>query len=80
MRKSHELLLKYRFDLRYRFSEVEVCYIDRGSPGDRSCVKGNNIRALDAFYMEIESEIGIKYIPYHRIQEISYAGKIVWER
>jgi uncharacterized protein (UPF0248 family) len=30
--------------------------------------------------MEIETGPETKYIPYHRIRRILYAGKVVWER
>ena len=80
MRKSHELLLKFRFDPRYSFSQVQVGYVDRGATGDHSVVDGNHIMALDSYYMEIETESVTKYIPYHRIRKILYAGEVVWER
>ncbi|MCX6681594.1 MAG: DUF504 domain-containing protein [Methanoregula sp.] len=80
MRKSHELLLKFRFDPRYSFSQVQVWYVDRGATGDHSCVDGVHIMTLDAYYMEIGTESETKRIPYHRIRKILYAGKVVWER
>jgi uncharacterized protein (UPF0248 family) len=80
MLTSHELLLKYWHDTRYTFSEIRVYYVDRGAPGDRSCVDGTDIRLLDAYYFEIASMSGAKYIPYHRIRKIIYDEKIVWER
>ncbi|NYT16802.1 MAG: DUF504 domain-containing protein [Methanomicrobiales archaeon] len=80
MRKSRELLLRIYHDPRCRFGEVVVCYIDRGAPGDESCVEGVRIRELDSQYMEIESAVGVSPIPYHRITRILYAGKTAWER
>ena len=80
MRTSHTLLLKYFHDPRYMFPDVGVCYIDRGAPGDVSCVKGGNIIRLDSYYFEIESEYGAKEIPYHRICRITYRDGIVWSR
>ena len=80
MRKSHELLSKFRFDPRYSLSQVRVWYVDRGAPGDHSCVDGDHIRTLDSYYMEIGTELETKCIPYHRIRKILYAGKVVWER
>jgi hypothetical protein len=80
MRKSRELLLRLYHDPRYRFSEVVVCYIDRGAPGNESCVEGDRIRELDSQYMEIESAVGVSPIPYHRITRVLYGGKPVWER
>jgi uncharacterized protein (UPF0248 family) len=80
MLTSHELLLKFWHDSRYNFSEVRVEYVDRGAPGDRSAISGMDIRMLDAYYFEIASEQGMKYIPYHRIRKIMYDGTIIWER
>ena len=80
MLTSHELLLKFWHDPRYVISEVSVEYVDRGAPGDRSTVSGVEIRVLDAYYFEIASGEGIKYIPYHRIRRIMYGVSTIWER
>ncbi len=80
MLTSHELLLKFWHDSRYNFQEVRVEYVDRGAPGDRSAISGTDIHILDAYYFEIISEQGVKYIPYHRIRKIMYDGTIIWER
>jgi hypothetical protein len=80
MLTSHELLLKFWHDSRYNFQEVRVEYVDRGAPGDRSSVSGMDIRILDAYYAEIISGQGVKYIPYHRIRKIMYNSTTIWER
>jgi uncharacterized protein (UPF0248 family) len=80
MRKSHQILLKFRFDQRYSFDKVRVCYVNRGAPGDRSCVDGNRILTLDAYYMEIVTGNKTTCIPYHRIRQILYENSVVWER
>jgi uncharacterized protein (UPF0248 family) len=80
MRKSHELLLRFRYDPGYDFSHVRVRYLDRGAPEDASWAEGGRIRSLDAYTMEIVSGTGIKCIPYHRIRKILYEGEVVWER
>ena len=80
MRTSHILLLKYFHDPRYSFSRIEVCYIDRGAPNDRSCVTWDRIVHLDAYYFERESPYGTTAIPYHRITTILYDGETVWAR
>jgi uncharacterized protein (UPF0248 family) len=80
MRKSRELLLRFWYDPGYSFSDAQVCYVDRGAPGDQTCADGGHIRALDSYYMEIETGPETKYIPYHRIRRILYAGNVVWER
>ncbi len=80
MLTSHQHLLKFWHDPRFAFSEVSVEYVDRGAPGDRSTVSGKDIRVLDAYYFEITSREGTKYIPYHRIRRIMYGTSIIWER
>ncbi len=80
MRTSHTLLLKYFHDPRFSFARVEVCYIDRGAQNDRSCVTGEQIVKLDAYYFERESPYGTTAIPYHRITRILYDGEPVWTR
>jgi len=80
MLTSHELLLKFWYDPRYDFSEVQVEYVDRGAPGDRLTISGRDIRILDAYYFEIATDQGVKYIPYHRIRKLTYEGTTLWER
>ena len=80
MLTSHELLLKFWHDPRYDFSKVQVEYVDRGAPGDRSAVSGGDIRILEAYYIEIATDQGVKYIPYHRIRKIMYEGATLWKK
>ena len=47
MRKSRELLLRMYHDPGYRFTDVGICYINRGAPGDLSCIGGDRILRLD---------------------------------
>ncbi|MDD1677616.1 MAG: DUF504 domain-containing protein [Methanomicrobiales archaeon] len=79
MLTSHALLLRLFHDPQYRFGEVTVCYVDRGAPGDRTCVRGEQIAHLDSYYMEISSPYGPTAIPYHRIRKILYEEGILWE-
>ncbi len=79
MRTSHALLLRLYHDPQYEFSEVTICYLDRGAPADRTCVTGGKIVHLDAYYMEITSRFGRTAIPYHRIRTIGYRDSILWE-
>jgi len=80
MRTSHALLLRLYHDPQYDFNKASVVYINRGAPGDRSTVNGERIRRLEAGGMEIKSEAGETYIPYHRILLILYEGLPVWEK
>jgi uncharacterized protein (UPF0248 family) len=80
MRKSRQILLRFYHDPGFRFESVVVCYIDRGAPGDESCIDGGRIKALDSLHMEIEGFKGITPIPYHRITRILYEGIPFWER
>jgi len=56
-----------------------VYYTDRGAPGDISVAGGEFIRTLDSSWFEVETEKGIKIIPYHRIRKITYGGLPLWE-
>jgi uncharacterized protein (UPF0248 family) len=78
MRTTRALLLKYYYDSRYSFPDIEVCYRNRGAPGDQTCVTGDRILHLDAFYMEVASETGMAAIPYHRILRIRYHQQVIW--
>jgi hypothetical protein len=80
MRKSREILLRLYHDPEYRFAEVEICYVDRGAPGDTSCLRGERIIRLDPNYIEIESGTGTTPIPYHRLIRIRYQGRTAWIR
>jgi uncharacterized protein (UPF0248 family) len=80
MRKSREILLRFYHDPKFRFEDVVVCYIDRGAPGDETCVDGGRIRFLNQQYMEIENPKALTPIPYHRITRILYEGVPFWER
>ena len=80
MRKSREILLKYRYDARYLFSDLEVCYIDRGAPGNITCIGGDRIEELGPYGLELFSPYGTTTIPYHRVVKIRYHGAVIWER
>jgi len=80
MRTSHRLLLRLYHDPGYDFSRVEIDYVDRGAPGDRSTVQGDRVLALDAQYLEVDAGTHVASIPYHRVRRILYDGGTVWER
>jgi uncharacterized protein (UPF0248 family) len=79
MRTSHRLLLRLYHDPGYDFSRVEIDYVDRGAPGDRSTVRGERVVALEAPYMEVGAGTHTAFIPYHRIRRILYDGEVIWE-
>jgi len=80
MRASRALLLRLYHDPAFDFGKACIEYLDRGAPGDRSKVMGAGIASLQSGWMEVESETGIKFIPYHRIRRISYQGSVMWEK
>jgi hypothetical protein len=80
VRKSRETLLRCYHDPAFVFDDVRVCYIDRGAPGNESCVEGSRISALDSQYLVAGVEHGTSPIPYHRITRITYRGRVLWER
>jgi len=80
VRKSRGILLRCYHDPAFVFSDVQVCYIDRGAPGNESCVSGERVLNLDSQYMEIGEEPETSPIPYHRITRITYRGRVLWDR
>ena len=80
MRTSHALLLRLRHDPQFEFCRTSVEYLDRGAPGDRSIVHGDQILRLEHGGMEIESDLMNKFIPFHRIRRIIYEGRTMWEK
>ncbi|HNQ34164.1 MAG TPA: DUF504 domain-containing protein [Methanoculleus sp.] len=79
MRTSRRLLLRFYHDPGYDFSQVEVEYVDRGAPGDRSRVQGDRVVALDAQYLEVDAGTHAACIPYHRVRRIRYEGETMWQ-
>lgn len=78
MLTSHKLLQQYWHDDRYDIGKVQVWYIDRGAPNDRSSVSGPDI-SLEPYYMSIRTIDGEKPVPYHRILLITYDGEVEFE-
>jgi uncharacterized protein (UPF0248 family) len=78
MLTSHKLLQQYWHDDRYAREKVQVWYIDRGAPDDRSTVSGHKI-SLEPYYMTIRTGDGEKPVPFHRILLITYDGVVVFE-
>jgi len=80
MRTSHALLLRLRHDPQFDFRKASVEFVDRGAPGDRSTVRGDKIIGLERGWMEIESDMKMKFIPSHRIRRITYEGTVMWKK
>jgi len=78
MLTSHKLLQQYRHDDRYDIGKVQVWYIDRGAPNNRSNVSGSDI-SLEPYYMGIRTIDSVKPVPYHRILLITCDGKVEFE-
>lgn len=78
MLTSHKLLQQYWHDDRYDTGKVQIWYIDRGAPNDRSRVSGPDI-SLEPYYISIHTLDGEKPVPYHRILLITYKGKVTFE-
>ena len=80
MRQSVEMLHRYRYDPSFEFGRVQICYTHRGAPGNRACVSGDRVTHLANTYMEVETGKGTATIPYHRIEEILYDGRVEWKK
>ena len=80
MRESVALLRRYRYDPAFDFGLVRVVYENRGAPMSRSAVEGSRITKLANTYFEMETPDGTVVIPYHRIREIEYNGRVEWKK
>jgi uncharacterized protein (UPF0248 family) len=80
MRQSEELLHRYRWAPGYEFGRVNVVFSDRGTPGNRACVTGDCITHLANTYLEVDTGGGTTVIPYHRVLEIQYDGRVEWRK
>jgi uncharacterized protein (UPF0248 family) len=80
MRESVALLRRYRYDPMFDFGLVRVVYENRGAPKSRSTVEGGRITKLANTYFEMETPGGTVVIPYHRIREIEYNGRVEWKK
>jgi len=69
--------IKWRYD---SLNEVEIFYINRGSPDNMTSKLGKDIISMDGFSIEFFGIPQNTYIPYHRIRKIIYRGDIVFKR
>ena len=80
MRESVAILRRYRYDPAFDFGLVRVVYENRGAPNSRSTVPGSRITKLANTYFEIGSGAETVVIPYHRVLEIEYDGRVEWKK
>jgi len=80
MRESVALLRRYRYDPKFDFGLVRIVYENRGAPMSRSVVEGSRITKLANTYFELGTGEETVVIPYHRIIEIGYDGRVEWKR
>ena len=58
------------------FDEIEIWYIDRGAPGDKSVITGRDIEKIGRSFVHTKG----KAIPFHRIIKITYRDRILFDR
>jgi uncharacterized protein (UPF0248 family) len=80
MRESVAILRRYKYDPKFDFGLVRIVYENRGAPMSRSTVEGCRIIKLANTYFEMETNKDTVVIPYHRIIEIEYDGRVEWKR
>jgi uncharacterized protein (UPF0248 family) len=80
MRESVALLRRYKYDPKFNFALVKVMYMNRGAPMSRSVVEGSRITKLANTYFEMGTGEETVVIPYHRIIEIEYNGRVEWKK
>jgi len=80
MRESVALLRRYRYDPTFDFGLVRIVYENRGARMSRSVIEGSRITKLANTYFEMGTGEETVVIPYHRIIEIEYSGRVEWKR
>lgn len=70
------LLNKLKWGNEINFDEVEIWYIDRGAPGDKSVITGGDIEKIGRSFVHTKG----KAIPFHRIIKITYRDRILFDR
>lgn len=67
-------------ELRWRgdrdFSRLLIRYIHRGAANNKKELRGEDIKGIKRSYIETEDAL----IPYHRVIEILYNGKVVYKK
>jgi uncharacterized protein (UPF0248 family) len=80
MRQSVELLRRFRWAPGYDFGRVSILYTHRGAPGNEACISGDCITHVANTYLEVETGEGTTMVPYHRVLEIQYDGRVEWRK
>jgi uncharacterized protein (UPF0248 family) len=70
-----ELLNQMKWHSKYNFDHIEIWFVSRGSPGTLDSVRGSEIVGLEPRAMQTAH----KWIPYHRVVRIDYAGQTIFE-
>jgi len=79
MKPAKEIIDKIMFSNQYDKSKVILGFWDR-SAGKIYCKEFSDILSRDAFGIDFETEYKVVSIPYHRLRQVKYDDKIIWER
>jgi len=71
---SRNLLNKMKWHENYDFGKVKIWFTSRGSEGNASMVRGDEVIELGKYFFTTKSGI----IPYHRIIKIEYGEEVVF--
>jgi len=71
-----DILNKLKWQNNYDICKAEIWYIHRGAPNDTKIISGGNIVNLEKSFMQTKTAM----IPYHRIFQIIYENKVIFER
>jgi len=70
-----DILNKIKWHPDYEFEKVSIVYIDR--PKGLSEISGSEIEKIGHKFIYLISDTAI---PQHRIVEIKYEGKVIWQK
>ncbi|RLF18708.1 MAG: hypothetical protein DRN06_00740 [Thermoprotei archaeon] len=81
MSTIRQVLLKLKWDPRFRLEDCELLIRHRGAPGDVKLIQGSSIKEIGKGFFIYEEE-GVKvHIPFHRVLEIrTKLGKVLYRR
>ena len=71
-----DILNEYKWRKDRKLQDVDITYIDRGIESGHNIISGSKIKDLGDKFIFFDGMI----TPYHRIVQIKYEGKTIFER
>lgn len=71
-----DVLNRLRWSEDKSLEKAEIIILHRGGPNDRKTISGSEIMSLGRMFFETVNAT----IPYHRVREIWYSGKLIFKK